>query len=191
MSLFTILYFIGHTQFFEKQKLKNNSFLIFGKLGILYLVLLYSFKWFWDKSIYSTAFLSETFLSLDFLIVLLLTFFAGLLFYKKNKRTNFKKISILELAFLTNILFFIRGYEFSIIANTIVSAIGISEINRENKLNHLGILNFGLILISILITCRFHDTNLSFVIRRLLFIIIGLGFFLINFIMLKKNRNEK
>ena len=113
-------------------------------------------------------------------------FFAGLLFYEKNKRTNFKKISILELSFLTNILFFIRGYEFLIIANAIVLAIGISEINRENKLNHLGILNFGLILINILITCRFFDTNLSFIIRGLLFIIIGLGFFLINFIMLKK-----
>ena len=192
MSLFTIFYFIGHMPFFEKQKLKNNSFLIFGKLGILYLLLLYSFRWFWDKFIYNTASLSETFFSLEFIIVLLLTFFAGLLFYKKNSKTNFKKISILELAFLTNILFFIPGYEFSIMANGIVLAIGISEIKRGNKLNHLGILNFGLLLITILITCRFFDTDLSFVIRGILFITIGLGFFLTNYLMFKKrNRNEK
>lgn len=192
MSLFTIFYFIGQTPFFEKQKLKNNSFLIFGKLGILYLLLLYSFKWFWDKSIYNTSSLSETFFSIEFIIALFLTFFAGLLFYKKNSQTNFKEISILELVFLTNILFFIPGYEFSIVANGIVFAIGISEIKRGIKLNHLGILNFGLILISILVTCRFFDTNLSFVIRGILFITIGLGFFLTNYLMLKKrNRNEK
>ena len=192
MSLFTIFYFIGQMPFFEKQKLKNNSFLIFGKLGILYLLLLYSFRWFWDKFIYNTASLSETFFSLEFIIVLLLTFFAGLLFYKKNSKTNFKKISILELVFLTNILFFIPGYEFSIMANGIVLAIGISEIKRGNKLNHLGILNFGLLLITILITCRFFDTDLSFVIRGILFITIGLGFFLTNYLMFKKrNRNEK
>jgi uncharacterized membrane protein len=192
MSLFTIFYFIGQTPFFEKQKLKNNSYLIFGKLGILYLLLLYSFKWFWDKSIYKTSSLSEAFFSVEFIIALFLTFFAGLLFYKKNSKTNFKEISILELAFLTNILFFIPGYEFSIIANGIVLAIGISEIKRGSKLNHLGILNFGLILISILVTCRFFDINLSFVIRGILFITIGLGFFLTNYLMLKKrNRNEK
>lgn len=192
MSLFTIFYFIGQTPFVEKQKLKNNSFLIFGKLGILYLLLLYSFKWFWDKSIYYTSSLSETFFSVAFIIALFLTFFAGLLFYKKNSKTNFKEISILELAFLTNILFFIPGYEFSVVANGIVLATGISEIKRGSKLNHLGILNFGLILISILITCRFFDTNLSFVIRGILFIAIGLGFFLTNYLMLKKrNRNEK
>jgi uncharacterized membrane protein len=192
MSLLTIFYFIGQMPFFEKQKLKNNSFLIFGKLGILYLLLLYSFKWFWDKSIFNTASLSATFFSVEFIIPLLLTFLAALLFYKKNSQTNFKDISILELAFLTNILFFIPGYEFSIMANGIVLAIGISEIKRGNKLNHLGILNFGLILITILIMCRFFDTDLSFVIRGILFITIGLGFFLTNYLMFKKrNRNEK
>jgi uncharacterized membrane protein len=192
MSLFAVFYFIGKKEFFENQKLKYNSFLIFGKLGILYLLLLYSFKWFWIKSIYNVASLSQIFFSIEFIIAFLLTTFAIVLFYKKNSTTNFKEISILELAFLTNILFFIPGYEFSIVANLIVLAIGISEINRGNKLSHLGILNFGLILITILITCRFFDTDLSFVIRGILFVTIGLGFFLTNYLTFKKrNRNEK
>jgi hypothetical protein len=192
MSLFTIFYFIGKTTFFDQQKLKNNSFLIVGKLGILYLLLLYSFKWFWDKSFYKTDSLAETLLSIEFIIALLLTVLAAILFYKKNSKTNFKEVSLLELAFLTNILPFITSYEFSIIANILVLFIGISEIKRGTKLNHLGILNFGLLLITILITCRFFDTNLSFVIRGILFITIGLGFFLTNYFMLKKrNRNEK
>jgi uncharacterized membrane protein len=192
MSLFTIFYFIGKTPFFDRQKLKNNSFLILGKLGILYLLLIYSFKWFWDKSVYNATSFSETFLPIEFIIALLLTLIATTLFYKKNSKTNFKEISLLDLVFLTNILPFISRYDFSIVANVIVLWIGITEIKRGNKLNHLGILNFGLLLITVLVTCRFFDSDLSFVLRGILFITIGLGFFLANYFMLKKrNRNEK
>ncbi|MFV8340789.1 DUF2157 domain-containing protein [Flavobacterium sp. XS2P39] len=192
MSLFSIFYFIGQTSFFDKQKLKNNSFLILGKLGILYLLLVYSFKWFWDKPIYKTASLSAIFLSTEFIVALVLTLLAAVLFYKKNNKTFFKDISILELVFVTNILPFINGYDFSIVANLLVLLIGIAEIKRGSKLNHLGILNFGLLLITVLVTCRFFDTDLSFILRGILFITIGLGFFLANYFILKKrNRNEK
>lgn len=192
MSLFTIFYFIGKTSFFDKQKLKNNSFLIVGKLGILYLLLLYSFKWFWNKSFYKTDSISETLLSIEFITACALTLIAALLFYKKNSRTNFKEVSLLELVFLMNIFPLISGYEFSVVANVIVLFIGIFEVKRGIKLNHLGLLNFGLLLITILITCRFFDTDLSFVLRGILFITIGLGFFLANYFILKKrNRNEK
>jgi uncharacterized membrane protein len=192
MSLFTIFYFIGKTQFFDQQKLKNNSFLIIGKLGILYLLLLYSFKWFWDKSFYKTDSISETLLSIEFITAFVLKLIAAFFFYKKNNQTNFKEIYLLELVFLMNIFPLISGYEFSIVANSIVLLIGIFEVKRGIKLNHLGILNFGLLLITILITCRFFDTDLSFVVRGILFITIGLGFFLANYFILKKrNRNEK
>ena len=80
----------------------------------------------------------------------------------------------------------------AIIANGTVLAIAVLEIKRGNKLNNLGILNFGLLIIIILITCRFFDTDFSFVVRGILFISIGLGFFLTNYVMLKKrNRHEK
>lgn len=192
MSLFTIFYFIGKIPFFDKQKLKNNCFLIIGKLGILYLLLLYSFRWFWEKPIYKTASLSETFLSVEFLIALVLTLIAAILFYNENNKKKLRDLSLLDIAFLTNILHFINGYEFSIVANLIVLFIGIAEIKRGTKLNHLGILNFGLLLITALVTCRFFDSDLSFVLRGILFIAIGLGFFLANYFILKKrNRNEK
>lgn len=192
MSLFTIFYFIGKTTFFNQQKLKNNSFLIIGKLGILYLLLLYSFKWFWNKSFYKTDSISETLLSIEFITAFVLTLIAALFFYNKNNKSNFKEVSVLELAFLMNILPLITGYEFSIVANFIVLFIGIFEVKRGIKLNHLGLLNFGLLLITVLITCRFFDTDLSFIIRGILFIMIGLGFFLANYFILKKrNRNEK
>ena len=74
----------------------------------------------------------------------------------------------------------------AIIANGIVLAIGLLEIKRGNQLNNLRILNFGLLIITLLIACRFFDTDFSFIVRGILFISLGLGFFLTNYVMLKK-----
>jgi hypothetical protein len=39
-----------------------------------------------------------------------------------------------------------------------------------------------------LILCRFFDTDMSFVIRGILFLIVGLGFFLANYWTLKQKK---
>jgi hypothetical protein len=55
-------------------------------------------------------------------------------------------------------------------------------------MNHLGILNYGLVIISILVACRFFDTDMSFVLRGLIFVSLGLGFFAVNYWMIKKRK---
>lgn len=65
--------------------------------------------------------------------------------------------------------------------------IGILTIRKGAKKNHLGVLNYGLLIITALVICRFFDTDLSSIIRRLLFVSVGIGFFLTNYWMLKKS----
>ena len=192
MSLFAIYYFIGRNSFFENQKLKFNSFRIIGKLGTLSLLFVYTFKSFWQY--YHKNKLQETSLltSPEFIISAILTIIAVILFYKKNKKISFKDFSLIEIIFLLNILLLFIGEFAAFVANGIALAIGLLEIKRGNQLNDLRILNFGLLIITILITCRFFDTDFSFIVRGILFISLGLGFFLTNYLMLKKrNRNEK
>jgi len=55
---------------------------------------------------------------------------------------------------------------------------------------HFGILNYGLVIITALIFCRFFDTNMSFVIRGLLFVLVGVGFFAANYVMFKKQKSK-
>lgn len=192
MSLFAIFYFIGKTKFFDNQKLKHNSYLIFGKLGILFILLVYTFKSFWEMFYRNNYALNEIIFAPEFIVALILTIVAGILFYRKNSNTNFRNLNIIEIIFLVNILLLFFGNFASVFANMLVLLIGLSEIKRGNKHNDLRILNFGLFIITILITCRFFDTDLSFVLRGILFISIGFGFFLTNYFMLKKrNRNEK
>lgn len=192
MCLFAIYYFIGKNSFFENQKLKFNSYQIIGKLGILFMLFIYSFKSFWQyyhkNKLHENALLAAP----EFIIASILVITAAVLFYKKNKPTNFKDFGIIEIIFLLNIPLLFMGEFAAIIANAIVLTMGILEIKRGNQLNNLRILNFGLLIITILTTCRFFDTDFSFIVRGFLFISLGLGFFLTNYLMLKKrNRNEK
>jgi uncharacterized membrane protein len=192
MCLFAIYYFIGRNSFFENQKLKFNSYRIIGKLGTLIILFVYTFKSFWKFFHRNEVYKNPIITSPEFIVAAILTIIAAILFYKKNNKTNFKDFGILEIIFLLNILLILLGEFAAIIANGIVLAIGLLEIKRGNQLNNLRILNFGLLIITILITCRFFDTDFSFVVRGILFISLGLGFFLTNYVMLKKrNRNEK
>ena len=192
MCLFAIFYFIGRNSFFENQKLKFNSYRIIGKLGTLIILFIYTFKSFWKyfhkNKLHETSLLTSP----EFILASILTLIAALLFYKKNNQTNFKNFSLIEIIFLVNIPLLFMGEFAAIIANGIVLAIGVLEIKRGNQLNNLRILNFGLLIITTLISCRFFDTDFSFIVRGFLFISLGLGFFLTNYVMLKKrNRNEK
>jgi hypothetical protein len=56
------------------------------------------------------------------------------------------------------------------------------------KTDHLGKLNYGLVIITFLVIFRVFDTNLSFALRGLLFLIVGVGFYITNFQLLKKRK---
>ena len=153
---------------------------------------MYTFKSFWKYFHKNKLHENALFTSPEFIIASILVIIAAILFYKKNNQTNFKDFAIIEIIFLLNIPLLFMGEFAAIIANGIVLAIGVLEIKRGNQLNDLRILNLGLLIITILITCRFFDTDFSFIVRGILFIVLGLGFFLTNYLMVKKrNRNEK
>jgi hypothetical protein len=67
-----------------------------------------------------------------------------------------------------------------------VATLGLFAIRIGINKNSYGILNYGLLLITVLIICRFFDTNLDFVFRGILFIAVGAGFFFTNYLLLKK-----
>jgi len=60
---------------------------------------------------------------------------------------------------------------------------------REGAIrNNLGILNYGLLIITGLIICRFFDINIGFVLKGLLFVLVGMGFFFANLWMIRKKK---
>jgi hypothetical protein len=78
-----------------------------------------------------------------------------------------------------------------VLMNLLVLAAAIFTMQRGNALHHLGILNYGLLIIAALVVCRFFDTDISFVIRGLLFVGVGAGFFFANSQFIKKRKQHE
>ena len=193
MSLFGLFYIIGNVAPFSSERLRNNPYLFFGALGTIILLLILSFDFFWKhlrnkqfefaEVIRSAEFISSVFISLIAL---------GMLLWE---RKNLKRITLrlINFVFLLFIITFIIGLSSLIsvfLINFFVFAIGILTIREGAKLDHLGVLNFGLLIITALFICRFFDTDLSFVTRGILFLSVGVGFFLSNIWVLKKRREK-
>jgi len=187
--LFGIFYNVGKIPYFQNQKLRRNGFLIIGSLGTIIALLFATFKWFWSEIIDSLAADNQTLI----ITIVLAIVAVGVLGYSHSKKWV-KEFNLFRYIFLIfSILFFIGMTNIlvpTIIVNLLILALGLIAIKIGADRFHFGILNYGLIIVTALVICRFFDTNMTFVIRGLLFVIVGVGFFLTNYIMLKKQKSK-
>ncbi|MCG8579008.1 MAG: DUF2157 domain-containing protein [Bacteroidales bacterium] len=190
-SLLGFLYLLGESAVFTHLKLRNNGYKILGLLGTLILLITLSFEWFWEELRDEDFILSELVVSPEFIGALIFSLLAAALLYLNQKGKSLKEIKPVALVFIVFILTFILGLKSAIaiiLINLCVFVIGILTVREGAKENSLGNLNLGLLIITTLIICRFFDTDLSFVLRGILFVFVGAGFFVANYLMLKKRK---
>ncbi|TXK24678.1 DUF2157 domain-containing protein [Pontibacter qinzhouensis] len=184
MSLLGIFSLVGNTGTLKDLPLRSNGYLFLGYLGSAGVLLAFTFKLLWvNVSRFEIVFLAP-----ELIAAILLTGAAvALLLYKWQKRQG---LHPMEYVFLFFILFFALAHvsviAATILTNILVLAIGLYTIRAGARKDSLGLLNLGLLFITALILLRFFDSNLSFVMRGLLFVLVGTGFFFANFFMLKK-----
>lgn len=192
-SLFGLFYIIGNNDFFRDQDLKNNSYKVIGTLGTLILLFILSFDGFWSDLRSKEYRFVELIIASEFWVTAGITLLALGYLYFQHKNKPLHQLPILSPIFLLFVLIFIIGFHFSIaevLINTIILAVGIMRIVEGAKQEHFGILNFGLSIITLWIIIRFLNSDLSFVIRGLLLMAIGIGFFAANYLMLKKKKEK-
>jgi len=187
--LFGLFYNVGKFPFFENQALRRNGYLIIGSVGTIIVLLWTSFKWIWEDVIREVAYFSQEF----YIAIVLFLLGIGLLLYSKIKGW-IKSFNLFQYVFILFAILFSIGFVSesipTILVNILVFALGLITIKIGADSFHFGVLNYGLCIITSLIVCRFFDTNMSFVIRGLLFVVVGFGFFITNYIMLKKQKNK-
>lgn len=193
-SLFGLLYLVGDLGFFTQQKSRNNGYKILGSLGTIVLLMALSFDWFWEGLRREDFQFNEIIATPEFFATAITSVLAGGLFYLHHKNKALSDIKPLALIFMLFIVTFILGLSSPIsvvLINLYVFAIGILTIRDGAKQDHLGILNYGLLIITALVICRFFDTDLSFVIRGIMFVSVGTGFFVANYWMLKNRKTNE
>ena len=187
LAMFGLFYNLGELPIFKHQKLRRNGYTVIGSLGTIFILMVLSFQWFWkDASIDSHT-------TVDSLLVGTLFFMAiAVLGYLHLKR-HVNDFNLFRYAFIIIGLLYIThsfGYVHNIVfTNLLIAALGLSAIKIGVRKSSYAILNYGLLIITILIICRFFDTDLDFIFRGLLFISVGIGFFLANYLLLKKQRS--
>lgn len=188
-SLFGLFYLTGKSSVFNSKQIRNNAFLVLGSVGTIILLLMLSFDWFWND-------LLETDLNvlhqIEFYVAIIITLSSIAMLALQIKNSSWKSTRLMEYIFVLFILIFIIGMYTTltpiILINLIILVLGLLIIKKGADQNHLGILNYGLSVITALVICRFFDTDISFIIRGLLFVVVGVGFFTANYLMIKKRK---
>lgn len=193
LSLFGFFYQAGNSQVFKHKLIRNNAFLVLGSAGTIIMLLMLSFDWFWnDLAKAEINILNST----EFYVAVVVSLAALVLVAYQIINRTWKETQLMDYIFLLFVSIFLIGLYNTllpvVIINFLIFILGILIIKKGADQNHLGILNYGLTIITALVICRFFDTDISFVIRGLLFVFVGAGFFAANFMLIKKRKiNEK
>jgi len=181
-----LLHSVGHLQIF-KDSPKKNGFLTLGEMSIVVILTMGSFRWVWRDVIAGSP--PGTYFILLWAVFLIANIYFS--FFHKGASKRFEPFRSAALIF--PVIYFIGTFDDlipSILTNILVLGLGIAVIREGVAKFDFAILNFGLIITSVLIACRFFDVNMSFVVRGLLFISVGVGFFLANYILIQKKKNK-
>lgn len=186
MTLLCLLYNIGRLPYFTERKLRRNGYLCLGITGMAVVLLITSFRDVWKG-------LQGDKLALVYFITLWGMLFAGAVYLMVNKKQKLFKDGFQAVTIIFPLIYLMGMFNGAIAAiacNLLVLAMGILCIKEGIDKLDFKVLNFGLVVISALIICRFFDTEISFAVRGLLFVAVGVGFFLANYLLIRKKRNS-
>jgi uncharacterized membrane protein len=179
---------LGYQLASQGYKPHQNGFLVIGSLGSFVVLLIASFEGAWEIQDFSSLHDFGFYMAM----VLLLFSLVLVVYPKTNKEPRSFQMDALA-PFVFTILFLIAPMNVlvsQIIANVFILLWGILLIYRGLKKVQFSTTNYGLFIIALLITCRFFDSNISFVVRGLLFLTVGFGFFAANYFMFKKVKQQ-
>lgn len=195
IGLFCSMFLLGTSGYYKAKRMIANPFRLLGALGMIICFLILSFEEVWeDISTNSVVFDSiyiypETWLTVLFLIL------SGYLFSLEKRYSDKLFVNPLHLAFAIFLFIFVMGMITPFIGmaltNILLLLAGIYYIHKGGIEDHLGFLNMGLLIITVLVLSRFFDTDMSFVVRGVLFVALGAGFFLANRRLLQKRRAQE
>lgn len=193
IALFGLYILIGQTAFFKAQGPVRNGYHFYGTLGTLITLLVVSSGSFWSgqEKVISDLF---GFAPVGIVFVALTVFSIALLVWSSPKLNALLGRPISLVFLLYPLVYLIGGSApvlVSILINLLLLWIAIKHIWDGVRQTDLRILNSGLLIIAAQMVVRFLDTDLSFIQRGLIFMIVGAGFFLANYSIIRKRRSHE
>lgn len=184
-------FLLGQRRFFLEQGGKKNGFRRWGQLGTLIILFATSFEDYWSFLDQEEVFESGWALSPGMLAWLFLMGAAGVLSHRSSRRSY----DPLEGVWALVAVLFVIGLYTEILPlvaiNLYLLYVAVHRMVIGASQERLSSLNLGALIFAGWILCRFFELDLSFLTRGIIFILLGLGFFGLNYWMLqKRGRSE-
>lgn len=174
----------------RKERIRNNAFLAVGNLGAVILLFLCTFEFFW-RDVGRGAFEVDE----GFLVAVLINVVAAIALVRSIRRHGDVRIHPAGWLFILFAPVFVLAQSAPLVlpgfANAALLAVAVMTTLRGARQDSMWGLNFGLMILALLILCRFLDTNMTFVVRGILFLCVGLSFFGANYWVLRKRKVQK
>ena len=189
IGLLGVYVWLGYLPYFNSLKTYKNAYKLIGVLGLLGTLLFLSFNVFWKH--HRISGLTE---SLSFSVFWIFTGTILLQLFLQRRMSRQKNFNLKNpVLFLSAAIIFIYFIDLwmpvgAVLTNLTALFMGLYFIRKGNRMQNLLYLNFGMLIIIGLIIARFFDSNLSFVVRGILFVLLGLAFFMANYILLKRKK---
>lgn len=196
-SLFSVMYLTGSYWFDDASSTGQRPFQTVGAGGIAVLTLLFSFEWPWREigwRYYRSGYeYSEAAGILDYVFVAVLFVCAIALLVTSVRRRRSDVIVPAAMPILSTVGYMMAAAweEYAPIAwafNLFGLVLGVWTIRTGIARDRLYIVNAGMLMVSALILVRFFDSSMSFVVRGVVFILVGAAFLASNVLLLQRRR---
>lgn len=189
--LFGLFYVIGKQQSLRDQPLLKNPWHLVGSLGSLVVLYIATFSDFWGRRPDFSYTGSGAWADLHALIPTAVLVIGAVGYMAYRRQLMYHKP--MQYVIVLYPLLFWLGYltpQVYILFNLLIVAIAVITILQATQEDSLLKMNYGTLMILLLIAFRFFDSDLDLLFRGLIFLLCGVGFFLLNFYMIKK-RNKR
>jgi Predicted membrane protein (DUF2157) len=193
-AYWTLVYLVGAVSFEDWRPACPHPFVAIGWIGILSLAVFLSFQDVWRNRQWQNAVdlvprhfpdLLAGGIQVGWIVAALL--FAGYALWRKRE-SNLAPAAFTPIMLIAWLVAKQTGNALvsSLLLNFFLLALGVFTLLRGVRRGRVVEANLGMLVIAVLATARFFDTDLEFVVRGIAFIAIGLGFLATNLVVFKR-----
>ena len=194
-ALLSLLYLAGSFWFKEAASWWQKPLQMVGGIGSAILIFLLSFQWPWESvgwHFYRAGSKYHEWASAaDYVLAVALPIAAVCLWatcIRRGRRNQFFLGAFPVVAVLGYAAAALTHDELlpALLLNVYLLALALHELVGGFRTRRSGQVNGGMLLLSALIVARFFDSDLDFLLRGLVFILLGIGFFVVNLVLLRR-----
>ncbi len=196
-ALFAVMYLAGSYWFDESPSVFQKPLQVVGLGGIVVLTFIFTYEWPWDNIGWSHYRYRYGYFELaawtDYLLVAGLPFACAALLAMSVRRGHAWRILYGVMPVVAVLGYTLAALEVDehvclLIFNAYMFALGVGTIIWGVRESAIGIVNGGMVILTVLIVARFFDSDLGLIARGVAFILIGIGFLVTNLILIKRGK---